>query len=318
MTKNSRSNFSKKALIPTPLARGDTIGIVSTSGPVDNTVLEKGIQVLEDMDFKVIQGNYVNERNNYLAGTDQQRCDDLNSMLRNPEIRGILLARGGYGCMRILPFLDYQAARVDPKPIIGMSDATALQLAFHVRCGLVTFSGPMVAAHIGQGLDQFSKEWFLQTLMHPLEDANFFPVEVPVAVLRSGRARGPLVGGCLSLITALAGTPFFPDLRGAILFIEDVNEPVYRVDRMLTQLRLGGVLDKISALIIGYFAAPDGSDISLEVEQIALEFTQHTGIPLISRFPHGHNIPNMTLPHGLPVRMETSFKSILMDKDASF
>jgi muramoyltetrapeptide carboxypeptidase len=258
----------------------------------------------------VITGRHISEREGYLAGTDDQRCEDLNAMLRNPEVRAVFLARGGYGSMRVFENLDLRAIVSDPKLIIGMSDVTALQLSLYARCGLITLSGPMPAGQVGEGLDLQSEAWFLRVLTSPIESLNFFPSDLSVRVLRQGTAHGPLLGGCLSLITALMGTLHAPDYSGSILFIEDVGEAPYRVDRMLTQLKLAGVLEKVSGLIVGHFLAPDGRDLAAEVEGLVMEMTQSNTVPVVSRFPHGHTLPNLTLPHGAYVRMDTESRSM--------
>ncbi len=145
------SNLPRKILIPGPLASGDTVGVVAASGPPVQETLAAGLQFMERKGFRVVTGCHVSEREGYLAGTDGQRCEDLNTMLRSPEIRAILLARGGYGSMRIIEDLDLDAVTRDPKLIVGMSDVTALQLSLYARCGLVTFSGPMLAGRLEKG-----------------------------------------------------------------------------------------------------------------------------------------------------------------------
>jgi muramoyltetrapeptide carboxypeptidase len=305
-----RSNWLRKTLIPRPLLPGDSVGVVAASGPPIPEVLAAGIKFMESKGYRIVTGCHVGEQDGYLAGTDDQRCADLNAMLRDPQVRAILLARGGYGAMRILDHLDLGAVVRDPKLLVGMSDVTALQLSLYARCGLITLSGPMLAGQVGEGLDPQSEDLFLRCLTSPLETLNFFPSEIPVSTPRHGTAQGPLLGGCLSLITALMGTRHSPDYSGAILFIEDVSEPPYRIDRMLMQLKLAGVFEEVSGIIVGHFLGPDGQDLVSEAERLVLEMTQANTIPIISRYPHGHTLPNLTLPHGAIVRMETETRLV--------
>ncbi len=313
MTKNPR--IHKSLLIPTPLRNGDLVGVIAASGPVTSDLLEEGIRFLEGTGFRVKIGNYLYEKNDYLAGTDEQRCQDLNAMLSDPEVRGIFFARGGYGAMRLLDRLDGNSIVRDPTIILGMSDVTALQLSMLRRFNLATFSGPMVAGQIGAGLDELSKESFLQSLTEPQNNRNLWPGNSSIRVLQEGSAQGTLIGGCLSLVVALLGTSHIPDFTDSVLFIEDVNEAPYRIDRMLTQLKLAGILEKVTALALGHFSGPDGEDLGPEVDRIVMELTRDKRIPIISRFPHGHVLPNLTLPHGAPVRLDTDRASLKVQLD---
>jgi muramoyltetrapeptide carboxypeptidase len=306
-----KSNWLRKTLIPRPLLPGDSVGVVAASGPPVPGVLAAGIEFMERKGFRVVTGCHVGEQDGYLAGTDDQRCGDLNAMLRDPQIRAIFLARGGYGAMRILDRVDIGAVIRDPKLLVGMSDVTALQLSLYARCGLITLSGPMLAGQVGEGLDPQSEDLFLRCLTNPLETLDFFPSEIPVSTLRHGTAQGPLLGGCLSLIAALMGTRHSPDYSGAVLLIEDVGEPPYRMDRMLMQLKLAGVFEKVSGIIVGHFLGPDGQDLVSDAERLVLEMTEANPIPIISRYPHGHTLPNLALPHGANIRMETETRLVM-------
>ena len=163
----------------------------------------------------------------------------------------------------------------------------------------------MVAGQIGEGLDGISKESFVQSLKEPLNERNLWPANSSIRVLQEGSARGTLVGGCLSLVVALLGTSQIPDFTDTILFLEDVNEAAYRIDRMLTQLKLAGILKKVKALALGHFSGPEGEDLGPEVDRIVMDLTRDKRIPIISGFPHGHVLPNLTIPHGAPVRLDT-------------
>lgn len=261
-------------------------------------------------------GINVAERQRYLAGSDRQRCLDLNAMLTHPEVRAIIFARGGYGAMRILESVDCQAVTDDPKLLLGMSDVTALQLSLYARCGLVTFSGPMIAGQVSKGLDPLSEAWLKESLSEPVAGRDLIPRDgCEVFVLRHGKAQGPLLGGCLSLVVSLMGTPHCPDLSGAVLFLEDVHEPPYRIDRMLVHLKLAGILDRVGGLVLGHFIGPQGEDLAQDVERLALELTEENPVPIISRHPHGHALPNMTVPHGINVIMSTDPPSLVVTEE---
>jgi len=282
------------------------VGIVAPASPVDPGFLQIGTARIQSNGFRTLTGRHVEQRLAYLAGTDRQRCEDLNSMLNNPAVRAVLFARGGYGVMRLLDEVDRGAVESDPKILLGMSDITALQLSLFKHCGLTTFAGPMVAGQLGEGLDSLSEEWLLRALTEPVAGRNLIPIEdCGIRVIRHGRASGIFLGGCLSLVTSLLGSSHCPDFNDAVLLLEDVHEPPYRIDRMLTQLRLAGVLNKAAAIVLGHFVGPDGTDPSEETERIVTELTEYRPVPVISRYPHGHKVPNLTLPIGVPVELNT-------------
>lgn len=301
-------------LIPAPIRPGEAVGVVAASGPATPDLLEAGLAFLVSKGFRIVRGCHILERNDYLAGTDDQRCNDLNAMLRDPEVRAIAFARGGYGMMRLLDSIDREAIASDAKILWGMSDVTALQLSLYRTCNLVTFAGPMIAGQVAAGLDRVSEEWLVKALTEPILGRNLWPAddEANVRIVRSGNATGVLLGGCLSLVTALLGTEHQPDFAGKILLLEDVNESLYRIDRMLTQLKLCGVLERIAGLILGYFTGPEEEDLAAEVERLATEFTQDNPVPVISRFPHGHHLPNLTLPLGVPLELDTQAGKLLV------
>jgi len=177
----------------------------------------------------------------------------------------------------------------------------------------------MIAGQIGEGLDRASEESMMQTLTEPSATRDpFSSFDDSVRIVRAGNASGRIVGGCLSLATSLLGTRHCPEFKDTILFLEDVHEPPYRIDRMLTQLKLGGVLDGVKAVILGYFLGQDGEDLMPEAERILLDLIGDCPIPIVSRFPHGHALPNLTIPHGLPVRLDTETRSItVLSEDKS-
>lgn len=301
-------------LIPRPLQTGDTVGIASLAGPVDPARLERGIEFLRGIGLKPKLGKRVLARRGYLGGSDEERIGDFHVMLHDPEVRAVVFSRGGYGSPRLLDRLDTGILRSSPKLLVGMSDLTALQLSLYRSIGLVTAAGPMPAGQIAGGLDEASERALVRALFEPIVGRDLFDgVTDTVTVIRPGSASGPLLGGCLSLVTALLGTDHSPDYRGAVLLLEDVNEPLYRIDRMLTHLRSAGVLEGISGLVLGHFTGPKDRDQSMEVAEIVLELTECWDLPIVAGFPHGHLLPNVTVPIGVPVHLDTGAMVLRVD-----
>jgi len=280
---------------------------------VDEALLTKGARFLEGLGFRPQLGRFVCESNGYLAGNDDTRCIDLNAMLADPNVRGIAFARGGYGVMRLLESIDHGSIERSPKLLLGMSDLTALQLALFARHRLVTFSGPMVAGQMAEGLDPMSERSLVDALGRSYSGQDLFsPCADMIRIERHGRARGVLLGGCLSLVTALLGTPFSPDYRGSVLFLEDVGEPLYRIDRMLVHLKLAEIISAAAGFVLGYFIGPAGEDLREDAARLVAELTATAPVPVVSHFPHGHRLPNLTLPHGAMVELDTEPRALVV------
>jgi len=277
--------------------------VVAPSGVVAEDRLEAGVRVLESLGLRVVAGEFVLARQAYLAGSDAERGADLQRMLDDPTIRAVFCARGGYGAQRIVPTLDLAAVRRQPKPVVGYSDATVLITAL-VRAGVVGIHGPMVAVDLARGLSPRS----LAHLERVLSDPSYlWEVEVPLSI-RPGRATGRLLGGTLSVLATMLGTPYAPDLDGAVLFLEDVHEWPYRLDRLLTQLRQSGKLDRVAGVVFGTMAACRTLDGVSAVEVIRDAFA---GAPYPVGFglPAGHDpadsgVENLALPLGVEVDLD--------------
>ena len=277
--------------------------MVAPSGVVAEERLGAGVRVLESLGLRVVAGEFVLARQAYLAGSDAERGADLQRMLDDPTIRAVFCARGGYGAQRILPALDLAAVRRQPKPVVGYSDATVLITAL-VRAGVVGIHGPMVAVDLARGLSPRS----LAHLERVLSDPSYlWEVEVPLSI-RPGRTTGRLLGGTLSVLATMLGTPYAPDLDGAVLFLEDVHEWPYRLDRLLTQLRQSGKLDRIAGVVFGTRAACRTLDGVSAVEVIRDAFA---GAPYPVGFglPAGHDpadsgVENLALPLGVEVDLD--------------
>ncbi len=281
---------------PPRLRPGDLIGIISPAGPVDESELKPNLELLESSGFRIHIAPHVYDRHDYLAGDDEARLSDLHDMFQDRETKAIFCARGGYGTLRLLDKIDYDLIREHPKIIVGYSDITALLMAITKKTGLVTFHGPMVRGL--SSLHDSSRESLFK-LISSDQPVSFSPIAGNPLI--SGRAAGLLIGGNLSLICYVVGTPFLPSLAGCILFIEDKGEPLYRIDRMLTHLSLAGQLKGIRGLIGGEFI--ECGDPSA-VDDLLNTLVSDLDIPLITGFPVGHGMINLALPLGIPARLD--------------
>jgi muramoyltetrapeptide carboxypeptidase len=298
-----------QTLWPRLLPPGGVIGICSPAGPSSAESLARTVTALEARGYRVRLAPNAAARDadlTYLGGSDDERVADLNGLLRDPEIDLILCARGGYGCARLLDRVDYAAARADPKPLVGYSDITALSLALAAKAGVVSFSGIMATAGHGFGedtLDPWSEARFFDAVGESGAFPRRFarPDHTPWDLLRGpDTVTGPVVPVCLSLLVSLLGTPYVPDLTGAILVIEDVYEELYAVDRCLTQLRLAGVLDQISALLIGSFngvSEEEDARLQMAVPRLAADLAPPQ-VAMASGVDYGHIARRLTLPVG--------------------
>jgi muramoyltetrapeptide carboxypeptidase len=285
------------------LRLGDVVGVVAPAGRIEPDRLHAGIAVLEEFGLRPRLGNAVLDRRGHLAGSDEARLADLRSMLADSEVRAVFCARGGYGSQRIVPALVLDGLRDEPKPIVGYSDVTAL-LAAVVGHGVAAFHGPMIATDLARGLTPHSRSWLWSVLSDP--DVRL-EAPVPTAV-RPGRARGRLVGGCLSILVTTLGTPWAIDATGAVLFLEDVNEWPYRIDRLLLQLRQAGVLEGVAGVVFGTMATC-GSAHGVSALDVIREAFADAPYPVGFGLPSGHArtetaIENLALPLGTTVELD--------------
>lgn len=299
-------------LLPVPLAKGDWVGLVSPSSALnDEFDLQLAQEVMQALGFKVKTGAHYAERRGHLAGTDAGRAADINAMFSDPEVKAVIATRGGSGAARLLPLLDYEAIRRNPKALLGFSDITALHNAIHAQTGLVTFHGPNGAGSWNRfNVDQFERVFFKRELMQyrNVQDAGDELVQRRnrTVTITGGKARGELVGGNLSVLVALAGSPYLPDFAGKILFLEDVSEAPYRIDRMLTTLKLMGVLDRIAGLVFGECTDCDPGDGygSLTLSQILDDHLKPLKIPAYRGAMIGHIRQQFIVPVGGMVEMD--------------
>ncbi|EST54812.1 peptidase U61 [Brevibacillus panacihumi W25] len=299
---------------------GDTIGIIATSSPVDQELLPKAIAEVEALGYKVKVGETCKQSyGGYLAGTPEQRADGLNAMFADDEVDGILCLRGGYGAPQILPLLDYDCIAQNPKLFVGYSDITALHTVFGQNANLATLHGPMAASDLAHGLDDWSKSYLIRALSEPepLGDLINPPGEEIVCMVE-GCASGPVVGGNLTLVAALMGTPYQLDTRGKLLFLEEIDEEPYRVDRMLTQLALGGVFEDCAGVILGTWTnceskKREGFSVWDVVQNIVVPYEK----PTIWNIQIGHGAVNMALPFGVEATLDATAGKLTIEESVT-
>lgn len=296
------SDVWKPRIKPRRLSPGDTIGVVAPAGRVEPVDLHRGVLRLEQLGFKVIVGKHVEKSHRYLAGKDPDRAADLRWMFDQSDIRAVLCARGGSGTARLLRFLDRD--RLAPKIFLGCSDVTTLLLYLFRTYGWVTFHGPMVATQFGKEPNRAMDENFLKVLGGEAIEM-FFP---GVRTLQGGQAEGILTGGCLTLLCTTIGTPYEIETTGKILFIEDIDEAPYRIDRMLSYLKGLGKFDQARGIVFGQMprCQPD------LLPEIILEIFDGFPIPILFGFPSGHGDAIATLPFGIPVQIDGMTGSLRM------
>ena len=288
---------NQTATRPPRLKPGDTIGIVAPAGPFDRDLFVHGLSALHAMGFQTRVPDEVYDKTGYLAGSDAQRARLVNQLFQDPDLQAIVCARGGFGCLRMLPLVDFDIIRIHPKVFVGFSDITALLVAITDRSGLVTFHGPMVTPLAT------APESTRSSLVAAI--ASDSPLEIAPAagvVVQAGRATGPVMGGNLATLCHTLGTPFETRFKDHILLFEDRGEAPYRIDRMLSQMKLAGCFEGIAGLVLGSFencGALDG------IYQIFQEHFQDIPVPILGGFDVGHGKQNLTVPFGLAATLDT-------------
>ena len=286
--------------LPPALGPGARVALVAPAGPLRGPdELAAAVEHARSLGWEPVPGLHALRRDGYLAGTDAERLLDLNAAIQDDRIDGIWCVRGGYGAIRLLADVDYDAIRRRPKALIGYSDITALHAAIAVRSGVATFHGPTARAD----LTEFSRDSLVRAVTTQGDPCGS---AAEARTLRGGRAEGRLVGGNLALLAALAGTPFAPSYHGAILVVEDVGEATYRIDRMLRQLALSGALAKLAGIAFGQFT--EGSDpgdaSSRELDAVLREAADFAGVPAVAGVPVGHVADQWTIPLGARAELD--------------
>lgn len=313
---------SMNVLVPQRLKKGDLIGIICPASPVyDPSRIERGVRYLEGLGYRATVGRNAMQRQGYLAGTDDERVQDIHAMFKNKRVRGIFCARGGYGTPRLLSRIDYRLIARNPKILVGYSDITALALAIWKKCRLVTYHGPMLAVDLAADVNPFAEESLWRTLTSPARGATLaLADESPARVQHPGTTTGRLLGGNLSLFVSLLGTPFMPEIRRGILFLEETGEEPYRVDRMLTHLGNAGVLSRSSGVVVGRFTdclPRDPSSPSFSIDSIIAGTAEKTGKPFMTGFPIGHEKRMVTVPVGIRARLDADHGVITLLEPAT-
>lgn len=288
------------------LKPGDIVGLVGPSSASGIATLERSHRNIASLGLKLREGKYLLDGYGYLAGTDRNRAEDINAMFADKEVKAIFAMRGGWGSARLLRYLDWDMIRANPKLLIGYSDVTAIHLAIAARCGFPTIHGPNAANTWSAVPTDSLKALTMSNETPVLENAGH-------QMIAPGKARGKLLGGNLSVLAALVGTRWMPDMRGAILFLEDVNEAEYRIDRMMTQLREAGILQQLSGFIFGTCRGCSHRDPEYKGFPIITVLQQHIaplGIPAFSGGNFGHIAGQICLPMGVQAEIDASSGSI--------
>ncbi len=303
----------KRAALPWALASGATVGVFSPAGPVRPDKLESAVRAIEQKGYRVVVSPSVFERTAYLAGRDETRLLSLHEMFQRPDVDAVFASRGGYGTSRILAHIDCERIAVSRKPFVAFSDVTALQWFLFARTRFVSFSGPLAVEWAGGVSDET-----LAAGMRLLSGSTGGDLlagfsKEDFKVLHGGRCEGVLLPGNLTLISSLLGTPFLPDLTGAILVLEEVGEARYRLDRLLFHLRNAGVFERIGGLVIGDLThgAPIEEGMPA-VEQLVREATEGFTFPIVCGIPYGHGPLRATLPVGANVRLDSEQREIFL------
>ena len=304
---------------PPRLRPGDTVGLIEPAGFTDDVFdLALVEETVRAMGLVPKAAPHLLERYGYLAGRDEARAADVNAMYADDEVRAVFAVRGGWGCARILPLLDYERIRANPKLLIGFSDVTALHLAFAAHAGFTTIHGPNAASSWGElswnAFRTLAFEGGTATYRNPVaSDDRLVQTRWRTWAIRPGTATGPLLGGNLTVLTALMGTPYLPDFDGAILFLEDTDEAPYRIDRMLTQLALGGVLGKVAGVVFGQCTDCRASGPSyggFTVTQVLRQHLEPLGVPVFQGALIGHVANQFSLPVGIPAEIDAEAGTI--------
>ncbi len=290
---------------PAPLHPGDRIVVLApASAPREAYAFQRGLNALRATGYTIEVDYDAEARHGYLAAPDDQRLHAFNRALRRDDIRAILCVRGGYGALRLLARLDYDAARKHPKLLVGYSDVTALQWALHAQAGWTSLSGPVLTEW--HKLDADATALFESLASGRRPESLQQPSAQPLRSLTHGTAEGLLIGGNLSVCSRLVGTPYAPDLAGAILFLEDVGEAPYRVDRMLAHLSLAGWLDDLAGVVLGQFTTGSVDGPSLTVDEVFQDYFADRPYPVATGLCYGHFMPRATIPIGVRARLDVT------------
>lgn len=311
---NDASSCIKKNRLANRLKKGDTIGLIAPASAFSKEQYKAAIEHLKSFGFKIKEGAHLHDRKGYLAGEDRERAADINAFFADDSIDGIWCLRGGYGVTRLLSMLDYKTIKKNPKALIGYSDITALLLAIHHKTGLIGFHGPVATSDFPDYTFNAFQEIVMDgkmptfTLAAPNQARGTEDGEFEARTIKGGKAQGKLLGGNLSLLSAMVGTPYLPSAKNAIVFIEDIGEKPYRIDRMMTQLLESGWLKEAKGIAFGIFndCHPSEGDRSLTLKEVIDDRVKGLNIPIAYGYSFGHIDNQMTLPVGAKVELDAT------------
>lgn len=291
---------------PKALQKGDVVAIAAPASPFDKAEFEKGVKLLKSFGFQVKYREDIFTKNAYLAGSDERRAAELMEHFTDPEVKAIFFARGGYGCQRVIPLLDKSLIQSHPKIILGYSDITTLLLFLYQNFSWSVFQGPVIAKAMGDSFKERGQQSFLKAITQT-EALGAISAE-GLKFIRPGQAEAPLVGGCLSLLITNLRSPYELDTDHKILFMEDINEKPYAIDRMLTQLKLAGKFKKTKGFVFGPFQNSGESDA--EIIAVILDVLKGIDVPIAFGFPSGHIDDMLSIPLGVKVKLNSDLNSI--------
>ncbi|MDA3862157.1 MAG: LD-carboxypeptidase [Melioribacteraceae bacterium] len=320
----SKTNMPPK-IKPMRLNKGDTVGLIAPAGYISDNALQDAIENIESLGFKPYYTNEIKSKYGYLAGKDEVRANDLNHMFENDKVDGIFCVRGGYGVARMLREINYDAIKANPKVLVGYSDITALHYAIYSQTGLITFHGPVATSTF----NEFSVDNLIKTIMSPQPKTVFTPADdsdrgsdFDTYTIREGKASGELIGGNLSLAVTFLGTPYDVDYKGKILYLEEIDEKPYRVDRMLTHLYQAGKLEEVAGIALGVFRkcnAKIGSakgEQTLSLKEVLYNKLYDLGVPVIYGLSFGHVENKYTIPFGINAELDVQKQTITLTEPA--
>lgn len=297
------------------LSKGDTIGIVAPASPSDSDFIDKKILDFENLGFKIKKGTHIYKRNGYLAGNDKERAEDLMNMFSDPDVNAIVCFRGGYGSIRLMPYLDTKVIRKNPKPFCGYSDITLLLNYLSSECGFITFHSPMINSDFQ---DTLTKDNFFNMLT---TSSNNFSYDLKnfknVTIYNNKDFKGRLLGGNLSIICSTIGTPYEVNFKNSIILIEEIDENPYVIDRLLSQMICANKFKNCNGIILGHFTDCSLSDYSrsFTLKEVITQKLLPLNIPIIENFPCGHSYPNLTLPIGCSLSYNSKNSLLCIDEN---
>ncbi|MEM9847105.1 MAG: LD-carboxypeptidase [Bacteroidota bacterium] len=316
---------NRPSIKPVRLRKGDVVGVIAPGSPVSEKALERANKNLEGLGLVVKLGKNIRAKRGFNAGTDEQRLEDLHAMFADTDVAAIWCARGGYGCTRLLPSIDYNLIRTNPKALIGYSDITALLQAIHIETGLIGFHAAVASSDFTRYTKRYLKRILFQTkaetvieMAKPNQRKGKRDTAYEARTIREGYARGKLVGGNLSLLAALAGTKWELQAQNKVVFLEDIGEKPYRIDRMLTQLRQASYLKFSAGIALGIFedCEAEKDDLSLSLQDTLDDRLTNLGVPVAYGLSFGHIADQCVLPIGITVELDATSQQLILKESA--